>query len=44
MVNRMMKADVIIKDQALKGACVVLRAESIISCGHTNRCCKFPYF
>ena len=44
MINRMMKAAVIIKDQALKGACVVLRAESIISDGHIIRCCKSPYF
>ena len=37
MTNRMMKAEVIIKDQALKGACVILRAEDAKSGGYINR-------
>lgn len=41
MTNRMMKAEVIIKDQALKGACVVLRAEDAISGGYIKRSYKY---
>lgn len=41
MINRMMKAEVIIKAQALKGACVILRAENAKSGGHINRGYKY---
>ena len=41
MTNRMIKGEVIFKDLALKGACVVLRAEDAISGGYIKRSYKY---